>query len=58
MQRVVERRLRLLALLPFHRFDHAAHAEQRVETRRLKPGQVLRPLRHGLALGAAQPRSA
>ena len=47
---MVERRLRLFALLPFYRFDHTAHAEQRVETRRLKPGQVLRPFCHGLGL--------
>ena len=44
---MIERGLRLLALLPFDRLDHPAHAEQRIETRRLQAGQIVRPRRHG-----------
>jgi hypothetical protein len=47
---MVERRLRLLALLPLYRLDHAAHAEQRIEPRPLESGDGFRPLRYGLCL--------
>ena len=46
-QRVFELRMRLLALLPFHHFDHAPHAKQRIEAWSGKLCQPLRALRRG-----------
>ena len=40
-QRCLELGLRLLALLPFHHLDHAAHAEQRIEARQLQVRSAL-----------------
>src|SRR5579885_2286366 len=47
---MMERGLRLLALLRLDRLHDAAHRKQRVEPRRLDPGQALGPLGHRLRL--------
>ena len=45
-KRMIERSLRLLALLCLNGLDHAAHCEQRIKACRFEISQGLGPLRH------------